>query len=40
MLGALLVFFMFPKRDEEQRLLAGYAAEDAEPAEELELAPA
>jgi hypothetical protein len=29
LLGAALVFFMFPKRDDEQRLLAEYAAEDA-----------
>ncbi len=28
-LGAALVFFLFPKRDEEQALLAHYAAEDA-----------
>ena len=28
-LGAVLVFFKFPKRDAEQRLLAAYAAEDA-----------
>lgn len=27
--GAALVFFCFPKRDREQELLAGYAAEDA-----------
>ena len=27
-LGAALVFFMFPHRDEEQALLEGYAAED------------
>jgi MFS transporter, DHA2 family, multidrug resistance protein len=27
-LGAVLVYFMFPKRDEEQRLLAAYHAED------------
>ncbi len=27
--GAALVFFMFPKRDEEERLLAQYHAEDA-----------
>ena len=30
LLGAALVFFMFPKRDDEQRLLAEYAAEDAD----------
>ena len=29
-LGAVLVFFMFPKRDEERRLLAEYHAQDAE----------
>jgi len=29
LLGATLVFFMFPRRDEEQRLLAQYAREDA-----------
>jgi EmrB/QacA subfamily drug resistance transporter len=29
LLGALLVFFAFPRKDEEQRLLAGYQAEDA-----------
>jgi EmrB/QacA subfamily drug resistance transporter len=28
-LGAVLVFFLFPKKDEEQALLAHYAAEDA-----------
>ena len=28
-LGAALVFFLFPKRDEEERLLAEYHAEDA-----------
>jgi MFS family permease len=30
-LGAALVFLVFPKRDEERRLLAGYQAEDAVP---------
>jgi MFS transporter, DHA2 family, multidrug resistance protein len=30
-LGAALVFFMFPKRNEERRLLADYQAEDAVP---------
>ncbi len=29
LLGAALVFFLFPKKDEEQALLAQYAAEDA-----------
>ena len=28
LLGAALVFFMFPKRDDEKRLLASYDAED------------
>ena len=28
LLGALLVFFMFPRRDEEQQLLERYHAED------------
>jgi hypothetical protein len=28
-LGATLVFFMFPKNDDERRLLAEYASEDA-----------
>jgi DHA2 family multidrug resistance protein-like MFS transporter len=31
-LGAALVYFMFPKRDDEQRLLGEYQAEDAIPA--------
>ena len=30
-LGAVLVFFLFPKREAEERMVAGYAAEDAEP---------
>jgi len=30
-LGAALIFFMFPGKDEEQRLLAGYQAHDAPP---------
>jgi hypothetical protein len=30
-LGAVLVFFMFPRRDREQQLLAAYQAEDAGP---------
>ncbi len=29
LLGATLVFFMFPKKDRERELLAGYAAEDS-----------
>jgi MFS transporter, DHA2 family, multidrug resistance protein len=29
MLGALLVFFMFPRREQEQQLLAEYQAEDS-----------
>jgi MFS transporter, DHA2 family, multidrug resistance protein len=31
LLGAVLVFFRFPRRDEERRLLAGYHAEDEDP---------
>jgi DHA2 family multidrug resistance protein-like MFS transporter len=31
LLGALLVFFMFPRRDEEQQLLRRYHAEDVDP---------
>ena len=35
LLGAALVFFLFPKKDEEERLLASYHAEDTgEPVEE------
>ena len=30
LLGAVLVYFMFPRRDDEKRLLASYEAEDAE----------
>jgi DHA2 family multidrug resistance protein-like MFS transporter len=30
LLGAVLVYFMFPRRDEEKRLLASYQAEDEE----------
>jgi MFS family permease len=33
LLGATLVFFKFPKKEEEQRLLAAYQAEDARAAE-------
>ena len=29
LLGAVLVFFLFPRKDEEQRLLEQYEAEDA-----------
>jgi hypothetical protein len=29
LLGAVLVFFLFPRKDAEQRLLEAYAAEDA-----------
>jgi hypothetical protein len=29
LLGAAIVFFMFPRKDEEQRLLARYQAADA-----------
>jgi MFS transporter, DHA2 family, multidrug resistance protein len=32
LLGAALVFFLFPKKDEEERLLARYHAEDSRPA--------
>jgi EmrB/QacA subfamily drug resistance transporter len=32
LLGAALVFFFFPKRDQEQALLASYAAEDSQAA--------
>jgi hypothetical protein len=38
LLGAALVFFVFPKRDEEQRQLARYRAEDAVEAPAPELA--
>ena len=31
LLGAVLVFFLFPRKDDEQRLLERYAAEDADP---------
>ena len=31
LLGGALVFFVFPRKDEEEALLARYAAEDAEP---------
>ena len=33
-IGGLLVFFMFPRREHEQELLAAYRAQDAEPASE------
>ena len=29
LLGAVLVFFLFPRKDDEERLLAGYHATDA-----------
>jgi MFS transporter, DHA2 family, multidrug resistance protein len=35
LLGAVLVYFMFPKRQEEERLLASYHAEDTRAATEL-----
>ena len=38
LLGALLVFFMFPKQDEEQQLLAAYHDEDTAQAERRALA--
>ena len=31
LLGAVIVFFLFPKKDEEEQLLAQYHAEDAAP---------
>jgi DHA2 family multidrug resistance protein-like MFS transporter len=40
LLGAVLVFFRFPRRDEEQRLLAEYAAADQASAEPRALTPA
>jgi hypothetical protein len=40
LLGATLVFLMFPKRDEETRLLAAYQAEDGEATAEAEPAKA
>jgi MFS family permease len=40
LLGAALVFFMFPRRDDEQRQLAEYQAQDAAQAERRELAHA
>ena len=38
LLGAALVYFMFPRRDDEKRLLASYALEDA-PAESVGATP-
>jgi DHA2 family multidrug resistance protein-like MFS transporter len=38
LLGAVLVFLMFPRKDEEQRQLARYQAEDAAQSERRELA--
>jgi MFS transporter, DHA2 family, multidrug resistance protein len=42
LLGGVLVYFLFPKRDEERRLLAGYQAQDraADSDHEAVLAPA
>ena len=40
LLGAALVFFMFPRKDDEQRQLARYQAEDAAQSERRELAHA
>jgi MFS transporter, DHA2 family, multidrug resistance protein len=40
LLGAMLVFFMFPKKDREQQLLAEYQAEDAAEPEHRTLTPA
>jgi MFS transporter, DHA2 family, multidrug resistance protein len=38
-LGAVLVFFMFPKKDDEQRLLAAYHAEDVGRRRDVEALP-
>src|SRR6476620_9349091 len=38
-LGAVLVFLMFPKKDDEQRLLAGYHAEDVGRRRDVEALP-
>jgi MFS transporter, DHA2 family, multidrug resistance protein len=38
LLGATLVFFLFPKKDDEQRLLVEYHAEDSAPAPERSVA--
>ena len=35
LLGAVLVFFMFPKGEQEKRLLAEYQSEDAAPASQI-----
>ena len=40
LLGAALVFFMFPRKDDEQQQLARYQAEDAAQSERRELAHA
>ena len=40
LLGALLVFFMFPRKDSEQQLLAAYHDEDVANAEPRALTPA
>ena len=39
LLGAVLVFFLFPKKDEEERLLAAYHAEDAGHRRDVEALP-
>ena len=39
LLGAVLVYFMFPRRDDERRLLASYEAEDAGDAAAVPKAP-
>ena len=38
LLGAVLVFFLFPRKDDEQRLLLAYQAEDTEQLERRTLA--
>jgi DHA2 family multidrug resistance protein-like MFS transporter len=40
LLGAVLVFFLFPRKDQEQQLLADYQAEDAAQHEQRTLTPA
>ena len=39
-IGAVLVFWRFPGKEEEQRLLQEYATEDAQPPQPRELTPA